>query len=67
MMSPQEGFRRRLGNAAAVKGLSDIKAQIGPSILLEGFGAAVLIAVLGSALAAGMIAKVRPSTVMRAE
>ena len=44
-----------------------LKAQIGPEILLEGFGAAVLIAVIGSALAAGMIAKVRPSTVMRAE
>jgi len=35
--------------------------------LLDGFGAAVLIAVIGSALAAGMISKVRPSTIMRAE
>jgi putative ABC transport system permease protein len=61
------GFVRRFGNNTAAKSLSDIKTQIGPSILLEGFGAAVLIAVLGSALAAGMIAKVRPSTVMRAE
>jgi ABC-type antimicrobial peptide transport system permease subunit len=61
------GFSRRFGNSTTVKGLGDIKAQIGPSILLEGFGAAVVIAVLGSALAAGMIARVRPSTVMRTE
>jgi putative ABC transport system permease protein len=57
------GFRRN----SAVQGLTNINAQIGWSILLEGFGAAVLIAVIGSALAAGMISKVRPSTVMRAE
>jgi putative ABC transport system permease protein len=57
------GLRRN----AAVQGLSNIKAQIGWGILLDGFGAAVLISVIGSALAAGMISKVRPSTVMRAE
>jgi len=60
-------FTDGLQRNGAVKGLSDIKTQIGLGILLDGFGAAVLIAVLGSALAAGMIAKVRPSTVMRAE
>lgn len=57
------GFRRN----GAVRGLSNIKTQIGWGILLDGFGAAVLIAVIGSALSAGMIAKVRPSTIMRAE
>lgn len=57
------GFRRN----TAVQGLSNIKAQIGWGILLDGFGAAVLIAVLGSALSAGLIAKVRPSIVMRAD
>ncbi|HUB93128.1 MAG TPA: FtsX-like permease family protein [Verrucomicrobiae bacterium] len=56
------GFRRN----GAVKGLDNIKAEIGWGILLDGFGAAVLIAVVGSALSAGMIAKVRPSTIMRA-
>ena len=61
------GFRTRASNTAAAKSFSNIKAQIGFGILLEGFGAAVLIAVIGSALAAGMIARVRPSTVMRAE
>jgi putative ABC transport system permease protein len=68
---PGGGFGGRIGQRvrsnSAVRSLSNIKAQIGPSILLEGFGAAVLIAVLGSALAAGMISKVRPSTVMRTE
>lgn len=57
------GFRRN----STVQSVSNIKAEIGPSILLEGFGAAVLIAVLGSALAAGMISRIRPSTVMRAD
>ncbi|HEY4160886.1 MAG TPA: FtsX-like permease family protein [Candidatus Saccharimonadales bacterium] len=57
------GIRR----SGAVKGLDNIQTQIGWGLLLDGFGAAVLIAVLGSALSAGMIAKVRPSTVMRAE
>lgn len=61
------GFGGNLRNNSALRGLGDIKAQIGWSILLEGFGAAVLIAVIGSALAAGMISKVRPATVMRAE
>jgi len=63
----QGGFGGRLRTNAATRSFSNVKAQVGPEILLEGFGAAVLIAVLGSALAAGMIAKVRPSTVMRAE
>lgn len=59
----RSGFQRN----GAVRGIGNIKTQIGWGILLDGFGAAVLIAVLGSALSAGMIAKVRPSTVMRAE
>jgi len=50
-----------------VQGLTNIKTQIGPSILLEGFGAALLIAFVGSAIAAGMIAKIRPATIMRAD
>lgn len=60
-------FRSRLGNNVATKSLGNIKAQIGLGILFEGFAAAILIAMLGSALAAGMIARVRPSIVMRAE
>ena len=65
------GFGQRFSagvrSSGAVKALSNIRAQIGLGILLDGFGAAMLIAVLGSALSAGLIAKVRPSTVMRTE
>ena len=61
------GLTRSLRNNSAIRGLDNVKAEIGWGILLDGFGAAVLIAVIGSALAAGMIAKVRPSQVMRAE
>jgi putative ABC transport system permease protein len=62
-----KSFGGRFRSNSAVRGLGNINAQIGWGILLDGFGAAVLIAVIGSALSAGMIAKVRPSTIMRAE
>jgi putative ABC transport system permease protein len=61
------GFGRAFRQNGAVKGITNIKTQIGWGILLDGFGAAVLIAAIGSALAAGMISKIRPSEVMRAE
>jgi putative ABC transport system permease protein len=61
------GFGNRVRSNQAVRGLSNIKAQIGWSILIYGFGAAILIAIIGSGLAAGLIAKVRPSNVMRAD
>lgn len=61
-------FRRDLGtNSTAVRGFRDLHAEVGISILFYGVGAAILIALAGSALAAGMIAKVRPSEVMRTE
>lgn len=68
--SPGQGGPRvisRLGDSSTVRGIKNIKAEIGWGILLDGFGAAVFIAAIGSALAAGMIAKVRPSQVMRAD
>ncbi len=61
------GFGQRFRGNGTVKSISNIKAQIGWGILLDGFGAAVVIAVLGSALSAGMISRVRPSTIMRAD
>jgi len=61
------GFGQRFRTNGTVKSISNIKAQIGWGILLDGFGAAVVIAMLGSALSAGMISRVRPSTVMRAD
>jgi len=62
------GFTRHalgLGNVGS--NLHNIQADVGWSILLYGFGAAVLIAIIGSALAGWMIARVRPSEVMRSE
>ena len=59
------GFGRGLRNNSAIRGINSIKTQVGWGIILDGFGAAVLISLIGSALAAGMISKVRPSEVMR--
>jgi putative ABC transport system permease protein len=47
--------------------ISNIHAVVGYSIILDGLGAAVIIAVLGSAAASFFIAKVRPAEVMRVE
>lgn len=52
---------------SAVKDITNIHADIGWSIILYGLGAAVLIALVGSAVAAGLIARVRPAEVMRVE
>jgi len=60
-----EGFGGRLRNTGTVKGLDNINAEIGWGILLDGLAAAVLIAIIGSALAAGVISKVRPSEILR--
>jgi len=47
--------------------LNDLHAIIGWDILLYGLGAAVLIAIIGSAIPAFFISKVRPAEVIRAE
>jgi len=47
--------------------ISNIHAAVGWSIILYGLAAAVVIAVMGSAVASWFIAKVRPAEVMRAE
>jgi putative ABC transport system permease protein len=46
---------------------SNVHAAVGWSILLYGFGAALLIAVFGSVLASFFISKIRPAEVMRTE
>ncbi len=61
------GFRANFAGRGARNELKNIHTEVGWSILLYGFSAAVLIAIVGSALAAGLIAKVRPSEVMRAD
>lgn len=53
--------------SAVSNNISDIHAVIGWQIVLYGLGAALIIAVVGSAVASFFIAKVRPAEVMRAE
>jgi putative ABC transport system permease protein len=58
-------FARDLGlNGQSLK---DVHAVVGWDILVYGLGAALFIAIAGSAVAALLIAKVRPAEVMRAE
>lgn len=62
------GFIRRTAGLGGVRtSLRNIHTSVGWSILLEGLGVAVLIAAVGSAFAGWLIARVRPSEVMRAE
>ena len=59
----------RLGNMipGAQNVLRDLHATVGWEILLYGFLAAIVIAIIGSALPAYIIAKVRPAEVLRSE
>lgn len=59
------GLARGFGSAGA--SLRDIHAAVGWSLLLWGLAAAVVIAIIGSAIPALMISKIRPAEVMRAE
>jgi putative ABC transport system permease protein len=45
--------------------LTDINAQVGWPVILEGLAAAVLVAVLASAAAAWLISRIRPAEVLR--
>lgn len=47
--------------------LTDVHTKTGYTLILYGLGAAVLIAVIGSALASFFISKVRPAEVLRSE
>jgi len=60
------GIARTFG-ANSVTNIRNIQTTIGWSILLYGIGAAILIAIVGSAIPAWLISKVRPAEVMRAE
>lgn len=61
------GFRARFTNNSVAQGVKNLKANVDASIVIYGFGSAILIAAIGSTAAAGLIAKVRPAEVMRAE
>jgi putative ABC transport system permease protein len=62
---PGGGFRRLIGLGG--QNLQSLHAVLGYDILLYGLAAALLIAILGSAIPAFAIAKVRPAEVMRGE
>jgi ABC-type antimicrobial peptide transport system permease subunit len=47
--------------------IQNIHAQIGWSVILYGLTAAVIIALVGSALASFFISKIRPAEVLRSE
>lgn len=52
---------------ALQQSVENIQANVGWEIILYGIGAALIIAIIGSALASTFISKIRPSEVMRAE
>ncbi len=70
---PVSSFRRPTGGFIGRTGggvrntLSNIHANIGWNILAYGLGAAVLVALIGSAAASWLISKVRPAEVLRSE
>jgi len=61
-------IRANRGNFGGVRNtISNLHTNVGWDIILYGLGAAIAIAVLGSAVASWFIAKVRPAEVMRTE
>jgi putative ABC transport system permease protein len=56
------GAFRGIGNS-----VTNVTANVGWDIIIYGLGAAIIIAVVGSAIASYFIAKVRPAEVMRAD
>jgi putative ABC transport system permease protein len=65
MGGPGGGFSRAFGGVR--DSVSNLQAVVGFDIILYGLLVAVAIAILGSAIPAWLIAKVRPAEVMRAE
>lgn len=63
------GFGSGARNAAnsTLRSVNNIQASVGFDVLMYGIGAAFLIAIVGSALPAYFISKVRPAEVMRAD
>lgn len=55
------------GVGAVRDNITNIEAAVGWTIILDGLGAALVIALLGSSMASFFIAKIRPAEVLRAE
>lgn len=68
-VGPRHGFGGGFGHflGGGVQALTNIHTTVGISLLLYGLAGAVIIAVVGSALPAYAIAKIRPAEVMRGE
>lgn len=60
-------FHVSFDQRSVAQGVKNLKANVSGSIVVYGLGSAILIATVGSTAAAGLIAKVRPSEVMRGE
>lgn len=65
--SSSAGAGGRMGPGGAGRLLSTIQSNVGFSIVFYGLGAAILIALIGSAITSYFISKVRPAEVMRTE
>jgi len=61
------GIFNRVAGRSTVSSIKNIHTVIGWSILLDGLAAALVIALVGSALASVLISRIRPAEVMRAE
>ncbi len=68
-VGPGHGFGGGFGRAfgGGVRALANIHTSVGFSLILYGLAGAIIIAVVGSALPAYAIAKIRPAEVMRGE
>lgn len=64
-MSGGRGFGRAFGRVGGA--VNNLHAVIGYQLLFYGLAAAVIIAVIGSAIPSWLIAKIRPAEVMRSE
>ncbi len=61
------GFFNRVAGRSTVNSIKNIHAIIGWSIILDGLAAAIIIALVGSAIASILISRIRPAEVMRTE
>jgi putative ABC transport system permease protein len=61
------GFGAAFGQNSAVKNISNVTAAVHWDIVLYAFAGAILIALVGSTVAAFLISKIRPAVVLRSE
>lgn len=64
---PGGRIQRRISIGGGINAIKDVQASVGADIIVYAVGSALLIAVLGSAVPAYFISKIRPADVMRAE